>query len=201
MANVMLNIHEYSTKKSFDYKIQPNGIVDWLIPMWDSPDGRRIGWSIFNAAIFDEIQKSAGTLKAGEYWRFTNNKNEIKLLRAGELENSTNHAENICEAGLSASQYAGYGIMGYRYCYKIAGTIIATGSDGEPVLDMKSIIPITRMMNVSAIGKKIDASSAKAKIAWCEAHGWAEGQLKIILDSCLPTRERMKISILKGDAE
>ena len=194
---VTLNIHEYSTDKSFDFKIRPDGIIDWFIPYWDEPEGRRIFWNEFNAAIFDEIQKAAGTLKEGQLWRFTNNKDEIRLLKAGVLHPSINHADNTREAGLSVSQYAGYGAMGYQYCYRVTGNIIAFGSDGEPVLDIKSISPITRMIKTSTIGKRLDKNSAAAKAAWCKANDWTMEQLKIILDSCFPSRENMGVRVMK----
>jgi hypothetical protein len=79
--------------------------------------------------------KKAEKLANGEdvYYRLTNNKNEIPNFY------SKNHATGNSENGLSVSTSPHYGVWGYKYAYKVKGKRIGTGSDGEPLLDPKSI--------------------------------------------------------------
>lgn len=89
--------------------------------------------------------------KYPHYWRFTNNKNEINLIKDGNLRRSKNHVDNTYEKGLSVADGAHYGIRGYKYGYGINGNVIGNGSDGEPVLDIPTLIIGTPMMSADRI--------------------------------------------------
>lgn len=77
------------------------------------------------------------------YFRSTNNKREIDLIKSGDIRPSRNHAEGFMEKGLSVADGPHYaGTAGYKYAYPIKGKAIGTGSDGEPVLDVRSLTPL-----------------------------------------------------------
>ncbi len=86
------------------------------------------------------------------YWRFTNNEAELELLLKGRLRMSYNHRTGESEGGLSVSSgprpmkrvYDGY----YSFFYEVLGTQIRCGSNGEPILAMDSIRPVTALMEV-----------------------------------------------------
>jgi hypothetical protein len=83
--------------------------------------------------------------KPDYYWRGTNNRDEIRLLRRGELRPSKNHADNTWERGLSVADHLGYVVLaGYKYGYRVRGQVIASGSDGEVVLDISTLDPLDR---------------------------------------------------------
>lgn len=93
----------------------------------------------FRQDVFDAAREKFGTQYGDRYFRFTNNPDEINLARAGQLRNSMNHAEGFHEKGLSVADHVHYGIAGYKYGYPVMGRWLAWGSDGEPLLDPKTI--------------------------------------------------------------
>jgi len=84
------------------------------------------------------------------YFRFTNNPNEFELVSKGELKASKNHAEGFTENGLSVSESPSYGVQGYKYGYRVTGNIIGYGSDGEPLLDIKTLKPVKGSWDTSS---------------------------------------------------
>ncbi len=108
------------------------------------------------------------------YWRATDNQHEIKLIKAGELSPSLNHAENRQERGLSVTDHLGY-IMtaGYHYGYRVQGEVIGYGSDGEPLLDIATLKPLDRKPRSAAEIEAKEGKAAKAKLlAVIEAASW-----------------------------
>ena len=82
--------------------------------------------------------------KQGVYYRYTNNKSELELAHNKELRNSRNHNTGIEEAGLSVSTHPFYGSFnGYKYGYMVTGDVVGFGSDGEPLLDTKTLIVLS----------------------------------------------------------
>lgn len=100
----------------------------------------------------------------GEYWRGTNNKNELAIL--GKL-NSRNWSEGFSEGGVSVSEgFGGSAFHGFKYYYKLTGDVIGTGSDGEPVL--KNAKAITGLLSEKK-GREMDSivfEEALKKIKW-----------------------------------
>lgn len=112
-------------------------------------------------------------LPDGQYWRFTNNKNELNHIKSGELLRSKNHADNSDEIGLSVAEGAHYGIQGYKFGYIVSGDVIGRGSDGEPLLDVGKLRPVTKLMPVDEIVSKDRAERA----ALMKARGWTHEQI------------------------
>lgn len=81
--------------------------------------------------------------KYDHFFRFTNNKNEVNLANQGALKPSMNHADNFAEAGVSVADGPHYGIQGYKYGYPVKGDVIGYGSDGEPLLNPKTLQVMT----------------------------------------------------------
>lgn len=82
--------------------------------------------------------------KDGKFWRGTNRRAEYNDIENGATLHSTNHADGSREAGLSVSPTpATIAAEGYCYAYQVTGTVVGTGSDGEPVLvDIKIASPL-----------------------------------------------------------
>ncbi len=73
----------------------------------------------------------------GLFFRTTRNKNDIKYLKSGTHRGSINHHTGEPENGLSVARIPEVA-DGYKYGYLVKGDVIRHGSDGEPVLDLKS---------------------------------------------------------------
>jgi len=81
----------------------------------------------------------------GEYWRGTNNADEIKIL---DQVTSRDHSSGRSEGGLSVSPgFGGSAFHGFKYYYKVKGDEVGTGADGEPVL--KTPVAITPLMDAA----------------------------------------------------
>lgn len=123
-----------------------------------------------------------GGIVDGVFYRATNNKNEISLIKSGELKPSTNHLTGEVENGLSVWDRPEN--MGCDYSYKISGTVIGYGSDGEPVLDMLSLKPIGKMTNgVNYSNGYVTARKNGEKI-FMEKFGWTQEQVNAIKAGC-----------------
>lgn len=102
----------------------------------------------------------------GTYWRFTNNKSEVKLARARKLNPSTDHSSGTQEDGLSVTDGAHYSVFGYKYGYQVRGDVVGYGADGEPLLDVATLEPVTGIIDANQIVEldrkaRLDALSAK----------------------------------------
>ncbi len=76
----------------------------------------------------------------GIYYRACD-KRELDLIKSGViLRNSRNHRDNIAESGLSVSEHMSYAVFfGCEYCVEVRGNKIGRGSDGEPLIDPKTL--------------------------------------------------------------
>lgn len=72
------------------------------------------------------------------YFRGTNNSKEDELVKSKQLRPSLNHITNKREIGVSVSDVPDVGNY-FQYLYKVTGTEVGTGADGEPLLDPKTI--------------------------------------------------------------
>ena len=93
--------------------------------------------------IFLKAQDKFGN-KYDHFFRFTNNPQEIALAKSGKIRPSFNHLDGFQENGLSVANGPHYGIAGYKYGYPVRGNVIGYGSDGEPLLDVATVEPLTK---------------------------------------------------------
>ena len=117
--------------------------------------------------------------KQSKMIRFTNNKNEIALVESGLLR-SKNHADNTFEKGVSVADGAHYSVCGYKYGYVVTGKVIGEGSDGEPLLDVKTMV-CGKMQAVAAIVKADRAETQKAIKEFCKKYNWTPDQVKALI--------------------
>ena len=88
----------------------------------------------------DRLEKLHEEKHGKGFWRSTNNAKEHELAKSGELKHSLNHVENFREEGLSVSNGLGYSANhDYKHLYRVDGDKVGEGSDGEPLLDPKTI--------------------------------------------------------------
>ena len=103
------------------------------------------------------------------YYRGTNNKNELDLVAAGLMRRSKNYADNTIEDGLSVSN--GPEVLwayDYPYGYKIKGSEIGKGSDGEPVLDLSTLQAVTGLKRSPVLMNEYDKMASRI----AEGHGF-----------------------------
>lgn len=156
-----------------EISILPDGIIIVRNPC--GMEHERI--SKIRDVIYTYFASKAPWLPEGTFLRFTNNKDEIRLLESGKLHASINHAYNKKERGLSVANHPGYGGLGYKYCYRIAGEIIAHGSDGEPILALNSLRAIDKKPMKAAEVENLlkPAREAALEKAFAEM-GWNRNQ-------------------------
>lgn len=130
-----VNISFYDGKWTGKTYIDKEGVVHIPSFGFSKPPGQ------FEDIAKDIIHKEFSPKYEG-YFRFTNNPKEFDLVTNGEMMVSKNHSGGFSEKGLSVSDNPSYGMQGYKYGYRVDGDIIGYGSDGEPLLDIKSLKPI-----------------------------------------------------------
>lgn len=121
------------------------------------------------------------------YWRFTNNKDEFRLAKNGQLRNSKNHADNFSEKGLSVADGAHYGIWGYKYAYKVKGPFVGYGSDGEPLIEAAAARPVGKLL--SSEEAMVEDKALQKKLL--EARGWTVEQFRDALSPAVPRTENI----------
>lgn len=92
----------------------------------------------FRQKVFEAAREKYGT-QYDHYFRFTNNPKELDLAKSGALRPSMNHADGFMEKGLSVADGPHYGAVGYKYGYPVMGRHVGWGSDGEPLIDPKTV--------------------------------------------------------------
>lgn len=115
--------------------IEPNGRVTYR--KWGGINIPEVNGSL--GFMIDDYFKDK-MAKKDYFWRGTDNKEEIELILSGTINPSINHADGTKETGLSVADHLGYIMtLGYKYGYRVKGKVVGYGSDGEPILDLKSL--------------------------------------------------------------
>lgn len=121
------------------------------------------------------IEAFRPVLPAGVHVRATNNKDEIKMIAAGTLRASQNHADNSHECGLSVANGSHYvGAMGYNFGYLVRGEVCGTGSDGEVLLALNTLKPASPMHKAETMVRRDRAVSAKLRAN----RGWTDDMMR-----------------------
>ncbi len=117
-----------------------------------------------------ETLRLSGLTKEGEFFRGTDNKKELDYLKSGTIRASTNHMTGEKEDGVSVWESPKYP---FKYQYRVSGEVVGVGSDGEPLLDPKSI----KLISTKSYGiADYNAAIEKGKTAFCKEYGWTEAQ-------------------------
>lgn len=117
-----------------------------------------------------------GPKSDGTFWRMTNNTKEPRLAAAGQLRRSRNHADGFDEKGVSVADGAHYTMAGYTHGYRVTGEVVGLGSDGEPLLDPKTIRVLSKIMasdNIDAEQRVVDRAAEDAALTlmdWTRTH-------------------------------
>ena len=132
-----------------------------------------------------ETLRLAGYQKEGEFYRGTDNPKEIEYLKNGAMRASTNHMTGEKEDGVSVWESPKYP---FKYQYRVTGKVSGVGSDGEPLLDPKSIkLVSTKSYSV----KDYNAAMEKGKPLFCKAYGWTEEQYDAAKKGSIKNRKRL----------
>lgn len=148
-----------------------NGRVSITWPGWGSTVGDLRSKAL--NAVMDAFRPQ---LPEGVFWRFTNNKNEAALAKRGELRVSTDHSSGNQEKGLSVTNGAHYSVFGYKYGYQVRGEVIGYGADGEPLLDVSNLEPMTKVMKSS----DVVAEDRRLSSIELQKNGWTLEQFREI---------------------
>lgn len=114
-------------------------------------------------------------LEDGVYWRATDDAAEPARIAARTQRASRDASTGRLERGLSVARHASYGVgQGYALMYRVSGAVIATGADGEPVLDLATVRVVSNLMAASAALSEHRAAEDKATAEY----GFAAGELR-----------------------
>lgn len=117
-----------------------------------------------------ETLRLSGLIKDGEFFRGSDNKKDLNYLKNGTIRVSTNHMTGEKEDGVSVWESPKYP---FKYQYRVSGEVVGVGSDGEPLLDPKSI----KLIDAKSYGiADYNKAMEKGKSAFCKAYGWTEAQ-------------------------
>ena len=114
--------------------------------------------------VENEVSILGGIRQDGVYYRVTDNPKEKEYLKNGTIRASVNHRTGEKEDGLSCWEIPKY--FG-KYMYRISGKVVSVGSDGEPVLDPKTV----KLLPMYSSKKK------RGKEEFCRLYDWTEAQL------------------------
>lgn len=138
-----------------------------------------------SSIIEAETLRLAGYQKEGQFYRGTDNPKEIEYLKNGAMRASTNHMTGEKEDGVSVWESPKYP---FKYQYRVTGEVSGVGSDGEPLLDPKSIkLVSTKSYSV----KDYNAAMEKGKPLFCKAYGWTEEQYDAAKNGSIKNRKRL----------
>lgn len=127
-------------------------------------------------AVETEVERLGGASQPGVFFRGTNNPNEIQLLESGKLRNSKNHNTGESEDGVSV--WDGMKYASHDYTYKVSGDIVGVGSDGEPILDPKTMKVVGGLKKTSDYRKEFNAAKKRGEKAFMDAYGWDKQQME-----------------------
>lgn len=132
-----------------------------------------------------ETLRLAGYQKEGMFYRGTDNPKEIEYLKAGTMRVSTNHMTGEKEDGVSVWENPKYS---FKYQYQVTGKISGVGSDGEPLLDPKSIKLVS---SKSYSVKDYNKAMEKGKPLFCKTYGWTESQYDAAKEGKIKNKKRL----------
>lgn len=119
--------------------------------------------------IENEIDILGGIREEGVFYRVTSNSKEANLIKKGLIKPSINHMTGEKELGLSVWETPKYLD---KYLEKITGKVIATGSDGEPLLDVSTV----KLLGVNE--DNISKMREDGRRLFLKVYGWTETQLE-----------------------
>jgi hypothetical protein len=79
----------------------------------------------------------------GLFVRWTNDQNEVVRVADRTQAPSRNHRTGETHAGMSAARGPWYYFANCAFAYTVRGEVIADGPDGEPLVDLGSLIPVS----------------------------------------------------------
>lgn len=129
--------------------------------------------NIVSSMIQNEIDILGGVREDGVFYRVTSNDKEAGYIKAGKIRKSKNHFTGEKEDGLSVWETIKYFD---KHLHKISGNVIGIGSDGEPILDTKSVKLIEE--DVSDIIKKRE----KGRELFKKKYSWTDAQIEQALN-------------------
>lgn len=138
-----------------------------------------------SSIIEAETLRLAGYQKEGQFYRGTDNPKEIEYLKNGTMRASTNHMTGEKEDGVSVWENSKYP---FKYQYRVTGEVAGVGSDGEPLLEPKSIkLVSTKSYSI----KDYNAAMEKGKPLFCKEYGWTEAQYDAAKKGSIKNRKRL----------
>ncbi len=130
-------------KRELDIK-EDGTVVLYADPVYQNDIGA------LQRTLFRDIDNYLSPLAPDEFIRVQNNPNDYRYLKNKEHKGSTNHAKSEGEGGLSVAKHPEFPA---KHAYYVTGRTIGQGADGEPLLDINSAKPISKLMSYEQLLK------------------------------------------------
>lgn len=148
---VLVQIVPDNGKSRFD-------IVDGQCVLYTTKAMATIGRDSLRNHYFRYIQLYLNPLPENTYVRVSHYAEDYKHLQNGTHRGSINHVTNEQEGGLSVSTKPEFPA---KYAYYVTGKIIGTGTDGEPLLDVATAKPASKLMTYKQLDADFHRRQAK----------------------------------------
>lgn len=132
------------------------------------------------------LQEYFSPLKEKQFVRVSASKDDYEHLINGTHRGSKNHATGISEGGLSVAKIP-QPVDGGEYAYIVEGERIGNGSDGEPLLDLKTVKPITKPVKI----KKFKEDYQKSLIENLKSLGIDEDDYRALVTGGKVTKDEI----------
>lgn len=126
------------------------------------------------AMVGNEIAILGGVREDGVFYRATSNKKDVDYIRKGTVRPSINHSTGGKEAGLSVWEIPKYFD---QYFVKLTGDVVDIGSDGEPLLDVKTV----KLVSADNVYGEFLEKMKKGREIFEEKYNWTDEQINAAL--------------------
>lgn len=136
------------------------------------------------------LQEYFSPLKENQFVRVATSKDDYYHLINGTHRGSKNWATGMSEGGLSVAKIP-QPVDGGEYAYIVEGEKVGNGSDGEPLLDLNTVKPITKPIEINKFNKDYQ----KSLIENLKSLGIDEDDYRILVTGGKVTKEEIPSAI------
>lgn len=132
--------------------------------------------------MFRYIDEFRWPFERDTYIRSAMRKDDFDHLNSGRHRGSMNHATGDLEGGLSVAHSVEP--AGYKYSYLVKGKRIGQGADSEPLLDVATARPASKLYRTSEMEDILEAELAK----WRKRYGVSEEDWRALSNARFPNK-------------
>jgi len=136
--NIAVDVHYVPREGARELKILKDGtVILYADPVY------RQSKDVLKNTLTRDIDNYLSPLAPDEFIRVAKNADDYQHVASGTHRGSINHRDNIEEGGLSVAKYPEFPTDNM---YIVKGKVVGKGTDGEPLLDLKTVKPVSKSM-------------------------------------------------------